>query len=205
MLNEKQIEIIYVAEKLFALDGFDGTSVRSIAAKAHVNVAMISYYFGSKERLLESIVLYRINGLRLQLENLISEDLSPIEKMNRIVNYYIQQIVSNMHIYKIIQNEISNNKRNFKSNAFEEVKKDNLKLIKFVVTEGQMQGLFKQDIHSELITPMIIGTILYFDLNKSFYKDVLTIQSDDDYEKYINSDLTLHLQKTINALLINEN
>jgi hypothetical protein len=205
MLNEKQIEIIHVAEKLFALDGYDGTTVRSIAAKAHVNVAMISYYFGSKERLLESIVLYRINGLRLQLENLVTEDLSPVEKMNKIVDYYIQQMMSNMRIYKIIQNEISNNKRDFKLNAFEEVKKDNLKLIKFVITEGQMQGLFKQDVHSELITPMIIGTMLYFDLNKSFYKDVLTIQSEDDYEKYINSDLTLHLQKTINALLINEN
>jgi len=205
MLNEKQIEIIHAAEKLFALDGFDGTSVRSIAAKAHVNVAMISYYFGSKERLLESIVLYRINGLRLQLENLVTEDLSPIEKMNKIVDYYIQQMMSNMRIYKIIQNEISNKKRDFKLNAFEEVKKDNLKLIKFVITEGQMQGLFKQDVHSELITPMIIGTMLYFDLNKSFYKDVLTIQSEDDYEKYINSNLTLHLQKTINALLINEN
>lgn len=205
MLNEKQIEIIHVAEKLFALDGFDGTSVRSIAAKAHVNVAMISYYFGSKERLLESIVLYRINGLRLQLENLVTEDLSPIVKMNKIVDYYIQQMMSNMRIYKIIQNEISNKKRDFKLNAFEEVKKDNLKLIKFVITEGQMQGLFKQDVHSELIIPMIIGTMLYFDLNKSFYKDILTIQSDDDYEKYINSDLTLHLQKTINALLINEN
>jgi AcrR family transcriptional regulator len=205
MLNEKQIEIIHAAEKLFALDGFDGTSVRSIAAKAHVNVAMISYYFGSKERLLESIVLYRINGLRLQLENLVTEDLSPIEKMNKIVDYYIQQMMSNMRIYKIIQNEISNKKRDFKLNAFEEVKKDNLKLIKFVITEGQMQGLFKQDVHSELITPMIIGTMLYFDLNKSFYKDVLTIQSEDDYEKYINSNLTLNLQKTINALLINEN
>jgi AcrR family transcriptional regulator len=156
---------------------------------------MISYYFGSKERLLESIVLYRINGLRLQLENLVTEDLSPIEKMNRIVDYYTQQMLSNMRIYKIIQYENSNKKRDFKLNAFEEVKKDNLKLIKFVITEVQMQGLFKQGVHSELITPMIIGTMLYFDLNKSFYKDVLSIQSDVDYEKYINSDLTLHVQK----------
>lgn len=108
--NDKQIEIIQVAEKLFALDGFDGTSVRVIAANAHVNVAMISYYFGSKERLLESIVLYRINGLRLQLENLVAEDLSPIEKMDKIIEYYIQQVLSNMSIHQIIQNEISNKK-----------------------------------------------------------------------------------------------
>jgi AcrR family transcriptional regulator len=203
--NEKQIEIILVAEKLFAIDGFDGTSVRSIASKADVNVAMISYYFGSKERLLESIVFYRINGLRLQLENLIAEDLSPIDKMNKVIEYYIQQVLSNIDIHQIIQNEISNKKRDFNLTAFTEVKKHNLALIRHVVTEGQMQGLFKEDINTVLITPMVIGTVIYFHLNKSFYSEILTITSEATYHSYIKTELTVHLQKTINALLLNEN
>lgn len=202
--SDKQIEIIHVAEKLFALDGFDGTSVRKIAAKANVNVAMISYYFGSKERLLESIVIYRINGLRLQLENLIAEDLSPIKKVNKIIEYYIQQVISNIDIHQIIQNEISNNKREFNLDAFAEVKKNNLALLKYVITEGQMQGLFNESLKSELIAPMIIGTVIYFHLNKSFYKDILTIKNNDDYDDYLKNDLTIHLQKTINAILTNE-
>ena len=41
------------AEELFAEKGFSGTSVRDIADAADVNVAMISYYFGSKEKMLE--------------------------------------------------------------------------------------------------------------------------------------------------------
>lgn len=203
--NDKQIEIIQVAEKLFALDGFDGTSVRVIAANAHVNVAMISYYFGSKERLLESIVLYRINGLRLQLENLVAEDLSPIEKMDKIIEYYIQQVLSNMSIHQIIQNEISNKKRAFNLTAFTEVKKSNLALIKHIITEGQLQGLFKETVNAELIAPMIIGTVIYFNLNKSFYIDLLKISSDEDYDYYMKSEFTLHLQKTIKAILLHEN
>jgi len=43
--SEKQLEILHVAEKLFATSGFDGTSVRDIAHEAQVNVAMINYYF----------------------------------------------------------------------------------------------------------------------------------------------------------------
>lgn len=203
--NDKQIEIIQVAEKLFALDGFDGTSVRVIAANAHVNVAMISYYFGSKERLLESIVLYRINGLRLQLENLVAEDLSPIEKMDKIIEYYIQQVLSNMSIHQIIQNEISNKKRAFNLTAFTEVKKSNLALIKHIITEGQLQGLFKETVNAELIAPMIIGTVIYFNLNKAFYIDLLKISSDEDYDQYMKSEFTLHLQKTIKAILLHEN
>ena len=43
----KEEHIMMVAEKLFAANGYNGTSVRDIAAKAKVNVSMISYYFGS--------------------------------------------------------------------------------------------------------------------------------------------------------------
>ena len=40
LFNEKQIEIIIAAERLFAEEGFDGTSVRDIAKAANVNIAM---------------------------------------------------------------------------------------------------------------------------------------------------------------------
>ena len=62
-----------------------------------------------------------------------------------------------------------------------------------------------RDQNAELITPMIIGPIIYFKLNKLFYKDLLTISSDADYDFYIKSEFTIHLQKTIKALLLHEN
>ncbi len=47
------------AELLFSQKGFDGTSVRDIAEAAGINTAMISYYFGSKEKLMEEILKER--------------------------------------------------------------------------------------------------------------------------------------------------
>lgn len=44
------------ASLLFFQHGFDGTSVRDIAEKATVNVSLISYYFKSKQGLLEYAV-----------------------------------------------------------------------------------------------------------------------------------------------------
>ena len=80
--SEKQIQILQVAETLFAEKGFDGTSIRNIAKEAKINVAMVSYYFGSKERLLESLILFRTTDLKFQIENLLAESLEPIEKIN---------------------------------------------------------------------------------------------------------------------------
>jgi AcrR family transcriptional regulator len=45
---DKKTHIIETAIELFAEKGFEGTSIRDLATKADVNVAMINYYFGSK-------------------------------------------------------------------------------------------------------------------------------------------------------------
>ena len=60
-MGDKREHILTVAEELFGEKGFDGTSVRDIAQRAGVNLAMISYYFGSKEKLLESLIEFRMN------------------------------------------------------------------------------------------------------------------------------------------------
>ncbi|MDO9182293.1 MAG: TetR family transcriptional regulator [Bacteriovorax sp.] len=49
-------KIIKVARTLFAENGFSGASTRQIAEKAGCNVAMIAYYFGSKEGLFDQIL-----------------------------------------------------------------------------------------------------------------------------------------------------
>ena len=203
--NEKQVEILQVAEQLFAEVGFDGTSIRDIAQKANINIAMISYYFGSKEKLLESLVLHRISAMSLQLENLLQENLSPIQKIERYVVYYVDRINSNRCMYQILHFELSNKKREINLDTFTQVKNNNLKLLSNIIQEGQEQGLFHQDVNVALIPPIINGSLIHIHMNKSYYKDLLYLKNDKEFENYITSDFTKHIQKTIKALLIYEN
>ncbi|MEP6684170.1 MAG: TetR family transcriptional regulator, partial [Parafilimonas sp.] len=55
-MKDKKQHIIETTLHLFAEKGFEGTSIREIAEKASVNVAMVNYYFGSKEKLFEKII-----------------------------------------------------------------------------------------------------------------------------------------------------
>lgn len=48
--------ILEVARRLFAENGFDGTSVREIAKQSDVNLAAINYHFKSKENLFWAIM-----------------------------------------------------------------------------------------------------------------------------------------------------
>ena len=49
-------QILNVAERLFAENGFAGTSLRSVIREAEVNLSAVNYHFGSKEGLFSAIV-----------------------------------------------------------------------------------------------------------------------------------------------------
>lgn len=53
---EPRQRILEAAIRLFARQGYAGTGVRQIAREAGVNLAMVSYYYGAKVKVLEAII-----------------------------------------------------------------------------------------------------------------------------------------------------
>jgi AcrR family transcriptional regulator len=202
--NEKQICILQVAERLFAEKGFDGTSVRDIAKVAEINIAMVSYYFGSKDKMLEALVLFRTDDLSMQIENLTKEALSPLDKINRLVLLYLTRINENKDIYKIIHFELSSKKRVLNFESFSAVKKRNSDYMKQIISEGQICGIFNSEVNIDLLVPTILGTFFHFQMNRPYYEEILNLASDEAFENYVKTDLTKHIQQTIKALLLYE-
>ena len=204
-LNDKKIQILEVAEKLFSDKGFEGTSIRDISKHAKINIAMVSYYFGSKERLLEALILYKTSDLKLQLENLLQENIEPLEKVNKLVEIYITRISCNKGIFRVLHFELNSQKREKSMIAFTELKKGNLKSVESIITQGQAKGVFRKDVIIPLITPTIIGTFFHFHMNKPFFEELLNLNTETLYNDYIKNSLTKHIQQTIKALLVYEN
>jgi len=204
-LNDKKIQILEVAEKLFSEKGFEGTSIRDISKHAKINIAMVSYYFGSKERLLEALILYKTSDLKLQLENLLQENLEPIEKVNKLIEIYINRISCNKGIFRVLHFELNSEKREKSMIAFTELKKGNLKSVETIIAQGQAKGVFRKDVIIPLLTPTIIGTFFHFHMNKSFFVELLNLKTEEMYNHYIKTSLTKHIQQTIKALLVYEN
>ncbi len=65
--------IFLAAERLFAERGFDGVSVRDIVQAAEVNLAAVSYYFGSKGELLLAVFRSRARELNRERRALLRE------------------------------------------------------------------------------------------------------------------------------------
>jgi AcrR family transcriptional regulator len=57
-------QLVTTAERLFALHGIDGVSLRQIGAAAGIgNNSAVQYHFGSKDGLLKAILLHRLPGI----------------------------------------------------------------------------------------------------------------------------------------------
>jgi len=200
--NSKQIEILNISLKLFAEKGFDGTSIRDIAKAADINVAMISYYFGSKEKLLEAIVINRVSSFSMILENLQTEVISPVEKIKKFVDLYITRLFQNKDFYQIVHFEIVNQKRACDFSAFSEIKKKNLLLLENIIAEGQKANEFKSISNPHLIPAIIIGTFSQVYNNKKFYYELLNLKDEKEFENYIANDFKEEITNVVLGMLI---
>ena len=164
-MSDKREHILNVAEELFAEKGFDGTSVRDIAQQAGVNLAMISYYFGSKEKLLESLIEFRAGYAYGILEELNKDTtLSPWDKVDRLVDFYVDRIIHNMKFHTIMWQESSARSEEIKNRTIG-IKLRNLDQITKIIADGQQKKLFRQ-----VDIPMTVGTIMG---TKTFGKGVV--------------------------------
>ena len=82
--RDMRVTILDAAEVVFANLGFDGATTRAIADEGKVNLALIHYHFGSKEKLFELVVARqaaRVNDRRKVLLNqiLAAPDMMTVE------------------------------------------------------------------------------------------------------------------------------
>lgn len=76
-MSDTKQKILDTAERLFGEYGYDATSLRQIIAEAGVNLAAIHYHFGSKQELLDELILRKaepVNEQRIaRLERVMAE------------------------------------------------------------------------------------------------------------------------------------
>ncbi len=205
--RNKKIKIIETAEKLFADKGFDGTSVRDIADEAGINVAMISYYFGSKEKLLEALFTYRAEDTTVKLEGMLkNKEQSPMEKVNMLIEYYIEKFHNQSSFHKIMSREQVTIKHSATSELIHRFKKHNQQLIKELIQEGQKSGDFVKNIDIPILMATLIGTVSHIVTTQHFYREINNQQDmpDEQFQKMMKKKLNTHFKFIFKAILTNE-
>lgn len=202
--NEKQVRIFEVAEKLFAENGYDGTSIRTIAKEANINIAMISYYFGSKEKLLEQLLNYKTADFTQELEDILRTSQEYFVKIEQIITLVIRRIHKNRRVYKIIHFEYSKTKQQIEFETYLKNKKKNYALLECFIKDGQQAGVFSKNVTTQLLLPTVLGTYFNFLYNKKSYEDIYQLDPKISVDDFVHGTLTSHIIRTIKATLTHE-
>lgn len=204
--NNKQREIMQSALALFADKGYDTTSIRDIAKAAGVNIAMISYYFGSKEKLLEAIFQISIKNIRDKLEKIVRDkEANPVDKIEQIIDTYIDAIGENRNFHLLLLREQVVVKNSSVYSSIREMKEKNSMLIRSAVKAGEKAGYFRKNTDVAMLAQTMFGTINQAFSNRQYLCELYKIDNNDkSFEKVIIQKLRLHLKTMFKYFLINE-
>ena len=203
--NEKQVQIIETAEKLFAIKGFDGTSIRDIADEAGVNLAMINYYFGSKDKLMQALFEQRTGHVKMQVESLLSdESLSPIQKIDKLIDNFVDRVIERERFYKIMTCEQMMLKTQSPvTELLMQLKKRNAEAVSQLIKEGQKKGVFKKNVDVVFLMMTMVGTVTQLVIGKHFYREYNNLQSmpEEKFNQQLKKKISDHIKLLFKAML----
>lgn len=98
------------ARTVFHKKGYAATRTRDIAEEADINLALLNYYFRSKEKLFETIMFETVFGFMQTMGMVLNDEKTTLEKkVERIASHYIDFITKEPNIPIFMLSEIRNN------------------------------------------------------------------------------------------------
>ncbi|MFZ1704298.1 MAG: TetR/AcrR family transcriptional regulator [Saprospiraceae bacterium] len=105
--TEKSIKI--AARMVFHEKGFAATRTRDIAEKAGINLALLNYYFRSKQKLFDIIMFETMMQFMQSIIVVFNDDSTTLDnKIESIINGYIDLLVVEPQIPLFIMHELKN-------------------------------------------------------------------------------------------------
>ncbi len=150
-------EVLDVALKIFAAQGYRATTIEDIANELAFTPAALYYYFKSKQSLLELIVSRPIDALTEQAESVMQLDVSALDRLREAITRHVRLITERQEWFSVMLRE----QIELQPTQLAEIDKKNrayrvflTKLIDEAVREGSLATT-----NSSVVTLIIVGAI----------------------------------------------
>ena len=170
MEDDSKQRLLQAAIQLFAAHGFESVSIRQIAKAAETNSAMISYYFGSKQKLYEAAIDAQAAALHEFLTPKTAE-LTP-QEVFRCYAQTLQKIhVCNPTLLQFICREFAAPSEHFETFIQKRLHQVFL-LLADALQRGIEEGIFRPDI--EIIPTLVLwaGMVNFYYLSRNLHQRI---------------------------------
>ncbi len=184
-----------VAQKLFMEKGFAGTTIRDIATEAETNVALVNYYFRSKDRLFEQIIKESLTKFFSVVTEFFNKDIPLKEKIEWQIEKEFEFLEKNPDLPLFITNELKMNDlsifdlKNLKSTLQASLF---TKQVETAVANAEIEPITA----NELMT-FVLSNIHYVFMSKELIKNI------NDYDEAGYKAYIQRHKKRVKAFIIN--
>jgi AcrR family transcriptional regulator len=160
--RDVRTRLLQAATKLFAEQGFEGTSVQSIVERAGVTKGALYHYFDSKDDLLHEIYA---RVLRMQTEHLLQiaeSDLPLAERVRQAAADVVETSVANLDDTVIFFRSMHLLGAGRRAQVRAERRRYH-ESFRALVQQGQDSGEFRADVPAELVVDYFFGAVHHLD------------------------------------------
>jgi AcrR family transcriptional regulator len=159
--------ILEAAARIFSEKGFHATSMQDIADAVHLQKASLYHHFSSKQEILVDILDHALDLINTRLELVLSQSLSPDEKLRQAMVSYFQTIAENRNLSAVLLLELRSLDPELKARQASRREKFE-RLWRDLIIEGKQQGIFA-DVDPSLTGRAILGvmnwTVTWYRIN----------------------------------------
>lgn len=157
-ISDRQLEIIEAAGKILTASGISGLTIKNLAKEMKFSESAIYRHFTSKEEIIIALLEYLANTMDGRLTEATSSEHPPEEKFKTLFQSQLSFFNRNPHFVVAV----------FSDGLLEESKRINetilkimsikMKHLKLIIIEGQQKNIFTNDIISEELIHIVMGS-----------------------------------------------
>jgi TetR/AcrR family transcriptional regulator len=178
-----------------------------ISGEANVNMAMLNYYFGSKEGLFIAVVERKITSFQDILINLANTGMSPWDKIEKYIEIYGDKVVNNNCFQKLLYRELGITRRTELSDKLRSILMVNVGELTKILDEGVRLGQFNADIDVAMVMATLYGTKNYI-INTPLMASTMLgfdVQDDKMMEEKLKPRIKTYMKRLLKAYLMTDN
>jgi AcrR family transcriptional regulator len=154
--------ILDAAQARFALRGFDGTTIKEIAADAGVNSALLYYYFRDKERLYQAVLDRLVQDMVNRAVKRLEASGSPEARLRGFLELQGELFGAHPHFYPLILRELVDHAAAHAVRQIKLVAATMFRRLCEVIEEGQQSGVFRADLDPRFAAISSVAVVLHF-------------------------------------------
>jgi AcrR family transcriptional regulator len=174
--EDARTRILAVASDLFARQGFDGTSVRDITARAAVNLGAITYHFGSKEALYHAVFEGIVAPLVQAVTSAAEHEGPALDRLESMVRALLRHVAANPGTPALLLRELTSHRPLPPPMAA--AMKRNLGAIISAIFDGQRDGTVRAG-DPVLLALSVVAQPFFFTVASRFIREASGVDRDD--------------------------